>query len=417
MVVILLLTLVAVGAVAVVSARDTVPDLSLTGPLSPGKPVLCREAAGIILYEGSTIVYSGDGRMQVSGPDGTGLFSASDTNAARMNVPGGRTLPVTRIFTVSSVSIIDPVDSQDLVITDSSREKTILRIREEPGAAVRPVHLSGAYYLGEGAHVAAVAGDILVLTPAIKKPSNQSVVKFLRHDSGPGKELGIQCTRYGREISCNGLGFVNGTGEYPINQALDLSVLPAAGENRPSVRVSADTHAILSSGILYSLVSAVTTPVTPQTDVWYGVYPLNGAFPVHSPDRTVICEQTPFCFAFGSFIPGSPGTYYVRGFVNFTLPHAIVGDDNPQNYYLLPASDPVNKPAAGPNTGIMKEYRAGDPGTAGPYRSFSFPECLDSGSLAAWAETNGVFTEEPRDTCTGNACGELTATNRLDAVR
>jgi hypothetical protein len=413
----LALILVAAGTIAVVSARDTVLDLSLTGPLSPGEPVLCKEAADIIFYEGSTVVYSGDDRMQVFGPDGTEQFSARDKNATRMNVPGGRTLPVTRIFNVSSVSIIDPVDSQGLVISDSSRQKTILRIRDETGVAVRPVRLSGAYYLGEGAHVAAVAGDIMVLTPAMKKPANQSVVKFLRHDSGPGKEMGILCTRYAGDITCDGLGFVNGTEEYPDNQALDLFILPAAGEDRPSARVSADAHAIMSSGILYSLVSAVSTPITPQIDVWYSVYPINGAIPVHSPGRKVICEHAPFCFAFGSYIPESSGTYYVRGFVNFTLPHAIVGDDNPQNYYLLPTSAPVNKTAAGQNTGSMKIYRSGEPGTAGPDSSFSITDGLDSGSLATWAETNGVFMREPQETCTGNACGELTATDTLDAVR
>ena len=356
----LCLMLLLVGTVTVVSAAEGVPELSLAGPITPGEAVPCTNTSDIIFYKGSTVVYSDDGLMQVFKPDGTEQFTAHERNASRMNTPEGGTLPVTRIFNVSSVSVIDPVDSQNLTITDNGFQNTILIIREGTGVSVQPVRISGIYYLGTGGLVAAQAGNIMILTPAIKKQVNQSVVRFMRNDFGPGIGMGIICNGESRDLSCAGLASVNGTEEYPQNQRLDFAVLPAAGEDRPSAQLTAYARASLDGETLNYEVGDLSSPPQPQMSLWCGLYRSlgEGSELVESPTYNVICADVPQCIGYGSYTPNRSGTYYIQGFQKFTLSNSIVGEDNPQDYYIQPSSAMFTVNVSGPDNNTVKTYLA-----------------------------------------------------------
>jgi len=320
-----------------------VPELTLTGPISPGERVLSAEGSSMIIASGSTVVYSNDGIMHMMGADGTEQFYARENRASRMYVPGGRTLPVTRIFRVPSEAGVNRIDPQTLTVIYHELGPT-LTIKEQAGRSLQPYTSGGIYYLGSGGSVAVMAGDIMITTAPIKKPAGQSAesdVGYLFDNLAQDGGMSVICTGNQTSYSCAGLFVGNGTMGAVVDQDLEFWIVPGPSGNShmTPIRLAARAAASQSDHDLSYDISGSSSCRLQLVNITHGIYLDRYIGPSRMYTGTAkVCRNTDRCQVSDRYTVNGTGTYYAHGTVSFILAAEDVGKDNPQSYTLMPDS-------------------------------------------------------------------------------
>lgn len=292
----------------------------------------------MIVASGSTVVYSDDGLMHMIGPEGTEQFYARDSRASQMYVRGGRTLPVTRIFRVPSEAGVDRPDSQTLTVV---YRETVLTIKEQSGKSLQPYTTGGIYYLGSGGSVAVMAGDIMITTAPIKKPAGQSDIGYLFDNLGQDGGMSILCNGNPNSSSCTGLFVLNGTMGSAVDQDLEFWIVPGPSDNShmTPIRLAARAAASQNNHDLSYEISGSSSRPLQLVNITQGVFLDRYTGPSMMYSGTAkVCRNTDRCQVSDRYTVNGTGTYYAHGAVNFTLAISDVGEDNPQNYILMPDS-------------------------------------------------------------------------------
>jgi hypothetical protein len=106
---------IALGPDYLIAIKEPAPELHLTGPLSPGKPVSCRESnqyseEELMIPYGSTIEHTINDVTRIIRPDGTEVGWVNDAKAPRVLVPSGKTLPSSHTYDIPDGSFIQTLD-------------------------------------------------------------------------------------------------------------------------------------------------------------------------------------------------------------------------------------------------------------------------------------------------------------------
>jgi hypothetical protein len=113
--------------------KESAQELTVTGPLSPGKPVECVErdrigADNLTIPYGSTIEHTDNDVTRIIRPDGSMVGWANDREADVMPVPNAQLMTATRVYIVPSGSMINSMSQENLVIKNFTTNNTILTI-------------------------------------------------------------------------------------------------------------------------------------------------------------------------------------------------------------------------------------------------------------------------------------------------
>lgn len=144
-----------------VQPADAVPEVIVTGPLSPVKPrtmVGTENVNNSVPWGGTiehvmnldvptTIVYDASGKPQ---------YRVDDNMAAKIAVPGNKKLPVTRVYVIPSEAIVNQSSQQKIIVDDPTRQDSVVTVKSEASTGGSSLlsssseDLSGVYYVNKG---------------------------------------------------------------------------------------------------------------------------------------------------------------------------------------------------------------------------------------------------------------------------
>jgi len=144
--------------------RDTGPELTITGPLSPGQPVSCLEhdllgAENLIIPYGSTIEHTDHEITRIIRPNGSELGWANDREAEALLIPGqGSHFISTRVYQeMGSSIIVDESTPSTTIIKDNITKNVIFTIQES-----NPMFDRGTSYIPIPNHIGNVGTDPII---------------------------------------------------------------------------------------------------------------------------------------------------------------------------------------------------------------------------------------------------------------
>ncbi|MDO9325912.1 MAG: hypothetical protein Q7T80_13265 [Methanoregula sp.] len=324
-----------------ISVADTVPELSLTGPLTIGEQVPCSNAVTLNLTVGSTLNYTLDGTLYVTGPDGSGLFTAREEHATRMYVAGGTVQPVSRVIIVPPEVNIDPVDAHTIEITRYFTNRLLL-IRDDT-SLLEPVFTSGVYYLDAGSSMAVGAGRTVIMTRPLSWINPD--VSYMREDYGPQSRIEILCTGHsGQDYSCTGFYISNRTTNLTVSRAFDFSVLPGtAGASVPGpllmsseITASVDPAGLMQYNVVASSSSA-DTAMNISSGIWMPHYH-GGSDDLFKAGNVLFNGTGPHRITH-SYPITKQGSYQTWASVDVTVPQEYATGGNPHHYSIIPKSE------------------------------------------------------------------------------
>jgi len=337
---ILLILLVAMLCCVGISAAHPVPELSLTGPLVIGEQVPCSTAETLNLTIGSTLYYSPDGTLHVTGPDGSGLFVAREEDAARMYVAGGTVQPVSRVIIVPSEVNIDPVDAHTIEISRYFTDRLLL-IKDD-ASLLEPVSSSGVYYLGRGSAMAAGAGRTTIMTRPLSWVDPE--VSYMREEFGPQARIEILCTGHaGRDYSCTGFYISNRTTNLTASRAFGFSVLPGTPDASvpgpllfsSEIRAWVDPAGVLQYGVVASS-SSDSTSMNISSGISMPHYH-GGSDNIFKAGNVLFTGIGPHTVTH-QYQLSQEGNYQAWALVEVTVPQEYATGGNPRKYSILPRS-------------------------------------------------------------------------------
>jgi hypothetical protein len=135
----------------IAGATGTVPELVITGPLVPGEKVPSAGAENLVLAVGSTITYTTDGIMHVSGPDGTEQFTAREMNATSIHFVSSEAsytlnVPATRVIKFHGSTIFFQGKDHSMKILSGDDYSRILSSHDDRPVATTITYLFGNDY-------------------------------------------------------------------------------------------------------------------------------------------------------------------------------------------------------------------------------------------------------------------------------
>lgn len=323
-----------------ISVAHPVPKCHLTGPLVIGEVVPCSNAETLSLMQGSTLYYTRDGTLQVTGPDGSDLFVAREKDATRMYGADGIVQPVSRVIIIPQEANIDPVDANTVEISRYFSDRLVL-IRDDT-SPLEPVLSRGVYYLGRGSAMAASAGRTTIMTRPLSWTDPE--VAYMREEFGPHARIEILCTGHpNQDYSCTGFYISNQTADLTVSRAFGFSVLPGT-PGTPSVRpllfTSETRAAIDSSGMMKYTVVASSSSAGATMNISTGIHTPHehgGPDDVFSAGNVLFTGAGPHTISHQQQL-SKQGYYQAYGSVNLTVPQEYATGGNPRNYHIMPKS-------------------------------------------------------------------------------
>jgi PKD repeat protein len=346
--------------------KEQGPQLSLTGPISPGQPVQNSNNANGKLPNNLDLEHTHNFVTRVFDPaTGNELFWTNDRNVTRAILPNQFQLPVSVIHYVNSSSDVNAtVDYQTTVSSPGSSGPTWVNVSEDHWHKESDTMLPRAVCYPDTGCSAGVVADHQVFLSSPVTPTDGAIPVFSVRQLADNSYVGTLGLLGSSQTTTIQMEKNDVDPSQPINFTISSGNLGAKDPGTNTYVTAQANQTNVDSGLNYTI-TATASQAIPAMNITPQIWRKNvtyGDVLVYTGNLTN-CTAATSCVATGDFMPSDNATYYAKATVLYTVPTTVNGVAGTQSYAIVTATDIYPVTAKVTFTSSSYNVNVGDTGT------------------------------------------------------
>jgi len=349
--------------------KETGREFTVTGPISPGKPIPNANGINVDLPAGSTLEHTRNDVTRMIRPDGTVIGWANDERSARIRFPRGAVLPTTLIHYVPTGSTIDGrTNYRATVSPPGGLNGDIMTVTEsawydEEDPSLPQTLPLAICFSGSGCSAAIASKQQLFLSDPMPMSGNGIPIFSVRQL--PDNSWVGTLSTLSPANPAESRSLIMEKNRVSPDQPIGFGIVTGDGSTGTNVFVTAQANLTNQSSVLHYTITGTTSTQVPEMNIMPTIWKKTTTGDVLAYTGTpVTCSAATSCIATGNFTPTDAAKYYDNATVLYTVPAATAdGVAVGTQVYGIVAASGVRATSSTPYVAFIEgcSCMAGDP--------------------------------------------------------